>query len=324
MKFVDRILFIVLVLILLFSIVSYAEEQTTSALIALYNDSVYVPSQEEMDELAKQIKEYNDMINRNDIIHDFNDAVDDSEEYMKILKSEIKRQLDEVLSDAVQASNNIEMNIYGDIGDLIRYDAEYKTSTRQAEYLITQMNKFTVTEKLDTLDKDIEVRKEEIETMQEELTMPDIQVVEGEFLLGEVYNCKSPADQDYKVNSGWGSRISPITGTSVEYHNGIDLYAPEGTDVYSIFNGRVLEAGDNWALGRYVRIQHGAGVVSVYGHLSNSVVKTGDYVTQYQKIGESGNTGNRTTGAHLHFGLFINGQSVDPGVLLKNAKRVQK
>lgn len=307
-----------------FTMISYGEEQTTSALIALYNDSIYVPSQEEMDELARQITEYNVMVNRNEVIHNFNDAVDDAESYRELLMEETKKQLDDVLCSASLSVNNINCNIYGDINELIKYDSEYKTSVRQANYLMEQMNKFSVTGKMLTLDEDIEAKKEEIENRQKELTMPDIQVVEGEFLLGEVYNCKSPAAQEYSVNSAWGSRISPITGTSIEYHNGIDLYAPEGTDVYSIFNGRVLESGDNWALGKYVRIQHGSGVVSVYGHLSQLVVRTGDYVTQYQKIGESGNTGNRTTGAHLHFGLFINGQSVDPGVLLRNAKKVQK
>lgn len=307
------------ILIVCLTVDGYAAEQTTSALIALYDNSIYVPSQEELNELQRQLNEYNSLLNKNKVIKEYNEAVDNAEEYREMIMNEINIQLTDVLNDAIVCTDNIAESIYGDINDLIKYDSEYKVHIRRANYLMEEINKYSITTKLATLDNDLEERQVKISEMQEELTTPDIQVVEGEFLLGDVYNCKSPAVQEFRVNSNWGARLSPITGTSIEYHNGIDLYAPEGTDVLAVFNGRVLEAGENWALGTYVRIQHGPGVVSVYGHLSSTNVKCGDYVTQYQKIGESGNTGKRTTGAHLHFGLFINGRSVDPGILLRNA-----
>lgn len=318
----SRLLVIVLVMSLLEVSPVYADEQTTSALIALYNDSVYIPSQEEMAELQRQLNEYNALIKKNGMIHEYNAAVDDAEAYRRTLMTEANIQLGELLGDASKCSIKISEDIYGDINELIACDSEYKVKVRQASTLMDQVNKYSVSTKLITMDDVVEAQKEEIDKKQEELTMPEIQIVDGEFLLGEVYHCKTPADIDYKMTSNWGARISPLTGTSIEYHNGIDIEAPIGTEVYSLFNGRVLEAGENWALGTYIRIQHGPGVVSLYGHLSELDCKAGDYVHQYQLIGKSGNSGNRTSGPHLHIGLFINGQSVDPNVLLQNSERI--
>lgn len=300
----------------------YADEQTTSALIALYNDSVYIPSQEEMAELQRQLNEYNALVRKNDLIHEYNAAVDDAEVYRRTLVQEANIQLGELLGDASKCSINISNNIYGDIKELVGYDSEYKVKVRQASTLMDQVNKYSVSTKLVTMDDIVAAQRDEIDKKQEEMVMPEIQIVDGEFLLGEVYRCKTPANIQYNMTSNWGARISPLTGTSIEYHNGIDMEAPIGAEVYSLFNGRVLEAGENWALGTYIRIQHGPGVVSLYGHLSELNCKAGDYVHQYQLIGKSGNSGNRTSGPHLHLGLFINGQSVDPNVLLQNSERI--
>ncbi|MCK9379031.1 MAG: M23 family metallopeptidase [Candidatus Moranbacteria bacterium] len=87
-------------------------------------------------------------------------------------------------------------------------------------------------------------------------------------------------------------------------HNGIDF----GISYASIFtaeDGKVIGSGDNgkYAYGKWIAIDHGDGLVTLYGHLSKKDVSKGDKVKKGEKIGTSGNTGN-STGPHLHFSVF--------------------
>ena len=100
-------------------------------------------------------------------------------------------------------------------------------------------------------------------------------------------------------------------------HNGIDICrgsSSYGATVVAVKAGTVTTAyhsGYNGGFGLYVVIDHGDGVKTYYAHLSSVNVNVGDYVTQGSKIGEIGNTGY-SFGAHLHFGLMINGGWVNP------------
>jgi len=117
------------------------------------------------------------------------------------------------------------------------------------------------------------------------------------------------------ITSPWGMRIDPIDGQQ-KFHDGIDIAAPSGTPVYAFRTGTVAYAGSNGGYGLYVRIDHGDGVTSFYGHLSRVDVQVGQRVSLGQTIGLSGNTG-RSTGPHLHFGTWVNGRSVDPLTLVR-------
>lgn len=100
-------------------------------------------------------------------------------------------------------------------------------------------------------------------------------------------------------------------------HNGIDICrgsSSYGATVVAVKAGTVTTAyhsGYNGGFGLYVVVDHGDGVKTYYAHLSKVTVNVGDYVTQNTKIGEIGNTGY-SFGAHLHFGLMINGSWVNP------------
>ena len=94
-------------------------------------------------------------------------------------------------------------------------------------------------------------------------------------------------------------------------HSGIDIAAPEGTDIRVTADGRVIEAGDFFFSGNMVYVDHGQGLVSLYAHLSRIDVKPGDELRQGDIIGAVGQTG-RVTGAHLHFAIMTNGVLVDP------------
>ena len=98
-------------------------------------------------------------------------------------------------------------------------------------------------------------------------------------------------------------------------HNGLDIAAPEGTDIQVVADGTVIEAGDFFFSGNMVYVDHGQGLISLYAHMSRIDVKPGDVLKRGDIIGAVGQTG-RVTGAHLHFAVMTNGVLVDPLYLL--------
>jgi murein DD-endopeptidase MepM/ murein hydrolase activator NlpD len=99
-------------------------------------------------------------------------------------------------------------------------------------------------------------------------------------------------------------------------HGGIDLAAPEGTDVYAVKSGIIMDLGEDQILGKYVIISHENNMVSLYGHLSSIHTNLYAMVQSGNVIAKVGSTG-QSTGPHLHFELRQNGQSRDPARLLR-------
>ncbi|HWB30795.1 MAG TPA: peptidoglycan DD-metalloendopeptidase family protein [Vicinamibacterales bacterium] len=118
------------------------------------------------------------------------------------------------------------------------------------------------------------------------------------------------ASASARVTSAFGWRQDPIDGT-LKFHKGTDIAMPEGQDVPAAQAGRVVFAGERSGYGVTVEIDHGAGVVTRYAHLSDATVAVGDAVREGQTIAHSGATG-RVTGPHLHFEVLDQGQPVDP------------
>lgn len=98
-------------------------------------------------------------------------------------------------------------------------------------------------------------------------------------------------------------------------HSGLDLAGATGTPVSSAADGVVTEAGDFFYSGNTVFVDHGQGVITMYGHLSKIHVAVGDKVARGQRIGDIGATG-RVTGPHLHFSVAMNDTLVDPKLVL--------
>ncbi len=113
-----------------------------------------------------------------------------------------------------------------------------------------------------------------------------------------------------KLTSPFGYRDAPTSGAST-YHQGVDLSAPAGTPVYATRAGRVTIASYGSAAGYYVSINHLDGFSSIYMHLTNYVVGSGQTVSAGQLIGYVGRTGV-ATGYHLHFGISYKGMYVNP------------
>jgi murein DD-endopeptidase MepM/ murein hydrolase activator NlpD len=106
--------------------------------------------------------------------------------------------------------------------------------------------------------------------------------------------------------------LEPSLGPYPHFHTGIDLAAPLGTPVMAAADGIVVAvAHTSVGYGNYVMIAHGGGVITLYAHLLETDVSTGDKVARGKKIGLEGSSG-LSTGPHVHFEVRINDQVVDP------------
>ena len=108
-----------------------------------------------------------------------------------------------------------------------------------------------------------------------------------------------------RFTSGYGSRWG-------SFHEGIDIANGIGTPILAVMDGTVINAGPARGFGKWVRVRHDDGSISVYGHIHSYNVSVGERVTAGQQIAEMGNEGH-STGPHLHFEIMPNGQNkVDP------------
>jgi murein DD-endopeptidase MepM/ murein hydrolase activator NlpD len=117
------------------------------------------------------------------------------------------------------------------------------------------------------------------------------------------------------VTSDFGRRDSPF-GSDVEFHKGIDIATRTGKEVVAPADGFVAEAAYRLDDGNIVRVDHGHGISSSYAHLLKSAVKQGIRVKQGDLIGYVGDTG-RSTGAHLHYAVYVNNVPVNPRKYLR-------
>ncbi len=113
-----------------------------------------------------------------------------------------------------------------------------------------------------------------------------------------------------RITSRFGSRSSP-GGIGSTNHKGIDIAAPRGTPVYAADGGTVTYAGWMSGYGYLVRINHGNGYETYYGHNSSLTVSVGQHVYKGQQIARVGSTGN-STGNHCHFEVRYNGVAKNP------------
>jgi murein DD-endopeptidase MepM/ murein hydrolase activator NlpD len=99
-------------------------------------------------------------------------------------------------------------------------------------------------------------------------------------------------------------------------HLGTDLGASRGTPILAVSDGRVIFSGRMGGYGKVIKIRHADNYVSLYAHQSRLKAKRGDLIKKGQVIGYVGSTG-RSTGPHLHFGLYKNGRAINPMRMVK-------
>jgi murein DD-endopeptidase MepM/ murein hydrolase activator NlpD len=131
---------------------------------------------------------------------------------------------------------------------------------------------------------------------------------------------RKPVIGEVEFTSGFGIRSDPFLGRPA-MHTGLDFRAASGDPVRATANGKVASSGWAGGYGRMVEIDHGNGLSTRYGHLSEILVKVGDPVRIGQVIGEVGSTG-RSTGPHLHYETRIDGEAVDPQKFLRAGVRL--
>ncbi|MBO8129283.1 MAG: M23 family metallopeptidase [Peptococcaceae bacterium] len=126
--------------------------------------------------------------------------------------------------------------------------------------------------------------------------------VEGRFLW--------PVPGEYRVTSGFGSRVDPVEGID-GFHYGLDVGCAMGTPVVAAADGEVVFAGKAGNYGNLVKIDHGNGYETRYAHLWRIKVRYGQKVKAGKVIGYVGSTG-KSTGPHLHFEIRLGGRPVNP------------
>ena len=120
-----------------------------------------------------------------------------------------------------------------------------------------------------------------------------------------------PVDKsNCRFTSGYGMRRDPVSGRR-RFHDGHDFSAKRGTPVYATGDGVIKTSTYFGSYGNYIEIDHGYGLVTVYGHLNKRVVKKGMKITRGTKIGTVGNTG-KSTAPHLHYEIKEKGRNKNP------------
>jgi murein DD-endopeptidase MepM/ murein hydrolase activator NlpD len=141
-------------------------------------------------------------------------------------------------------------------------------------------------------------------------------LLEGQELAESSKPTRAPAPG--YISSGFGTRADPFTGGR-DHHLGVDFDANYGDPVKSAANGIVSFAGWKNGYGNTVIVDHGDGYQTLYGHNQRNLVRVGDVVRAGQELAKVGSTG-RSTGAHLHFEVHVNGRPVNPMAYLERIR----
>ncbi len=113
------------------------------------------------------------------------------------------------------------------------------------------------------------------------------------------------------ITSKFGPRISPFTGKKA-FHSGLDIGSPRGREIRAPASGKVVVAAYDTRMGNFIRINHGYGIETTFGHLSKILVKYGKKIERGDVIGLVGSTGKFSTGPHLHYQVAVNDKVVNP------------
>lgn len=144
------------------------------------------------------------------------------------------------------------------------------------------------------------------------LFVPDAELdwVTRQEINGDLF--KKPLKARYWLSSSYGWRDSPFNTGSRSFHGGVDMAVAQGTPIYPAMDGKVTTAGYNATYGNYVIVTHHSGYKTLYGHMSQITCRVGNFVyagtTQIGKVGSTG----LSTGPHLHFTVYKNGNTINP------------
>jgi len=121
------------------------------------------------------------------------------------------------------------------------------------------------------------------------------------------------------VSSPYGWRGDPFTGKR-DFHYGIDIVSPSGSEVSAVEAGQVIFSGWKEGYGRVIEVKHENALTTLYAHNTKNLVKVGEKVAKYQSIALVGSSG-KSTGPHLHYEVRRNGKAIDPAQVTRISKR---
>lgn len=184
---------------------------------------------------------------------------------------------------------------------------DYLESAKESKaYLLTKTQ--AEVNKYDNLVDDLQKQRDEIENEIEDLESGKIGTLDLKDMPSFKHGTLSYPLKKFILSQGYGKTKYAVRSGSygkANFHNGLDFAAASGTPIYAALGGKVIGVGNNghYAYGRWVAIDHGNGIVTLYGHMSVQSVRRGQNVKEGEKIGTVGSTGN-STGPHVHFTVF--------------------
>lgn len=149
------------------------------------------------------------------------------------------------------------------------------------------------------------------------------QTLESEAEQAQAFPNSKPIAGEASISSEFGLRPNPFGQRGYEMHEGVDFAGPLGKPILATAEGVVVRADYNGGYGNHVRIDHGYNYETLYAHMSDLEVEIGDRVKRGDIVGYLGSTG-RSSGPHLHYGVYRNGQAVNPRYYLKLAETNQE
>ncbi len=179
-------------------------------------------------------------------------------------------------------------------------------------YLVRVLENDYGEEKLKVASKHVALSQTNLERHQSEKT--HIDAVKRTFTQKKLDSFKLRMPVEGRLSSTFGFRRI-YNGEPRSPHSGMDIAASTGTVVLAASPGLIIDVGDYFFSGKMVTIDHGSGFLTLYAHLSEIDVSVGDVVSHKSQIGRVGVSG-RVTGPHLHFGVILNGVSVNPDLFL--------
>lgn len=215
--------------------------------------------------------------------------------------------IQDILTDLQQRDDNLYRVVFQ--ADPISYEVRTNTSNKTEYYkqLLSMTNSEIVREtskKLDELKRQLYVQSKSYDDLV-------VLAQNKEKMLESLPAIQPVANKDLtRVASGFGYRIDPVYHTR-RFHEGMDFTAPTGTDIYATANGKIAGAGWERGYGNCVKIEHGFGYQTLYGHMSAIYVHPGQDVKRGEVIGAVGSTG-KSTGPHLHYEVHYKGEVMNP------------
>ncbi len=217
-------------------------------------------------------------------------------------------QIEEVLANIEERDNNI-YRLYFEANPI---PEEQRRAGFGGVNRYRSLEGFNNSEMVIGTTKRLDIIKKQMAIQSKSLDEITILAAEKEKLLAAIPAIQPLNNEDLtRMASGYGWRSDPFTKAR-KMHWGMDFTAPKGTPIYATGDGKITRADNNSSgYGKHIRIDHGYGYISLYGHLSQYNVKKGQKVKRGDLIGFVGSTG-RSEAPHLHYEVWKDGERINP------------